>query len=76
MRFLFKRLITMVVTIRIIITLTFIIMHLIPGDPFVSDGISVPSFILAPLLIKYFSVQWGLLPIASWGTWSHSYCLQ
>ena len=35
-------------------------------------GISVPSFILAPLLIKYFSVEWGILPVASWGTWQHS----
>lgn len=35
-------------------------------------GISVPSFIFAPLLIKYFGVEWGILPVASWGTWSHS----
>lgn len=35
-------------------------------------GISVPSFILAPLLIKYFAVEWGLLPVASWGSWEHS----
>lgn len=35
-------------------------------------GISVPNFILAPLLIKYFSVEWGLLPVASWGTWQHT----
>lgn len=35
-------------------------------------GISVPSFILAPLLISYFSVKWGMLPVASWGTWQHS----
>jgi peptide/nickel transport system permease protein len=35
-------------------------------------GISVPSFILAPLLIKYFAVEWKLLPVASWGTWAHS----
>ena len=35
-------------------------------------GISVPSFILAPLLIKYFAVDWGLLPVASWGTWAHT----
>lgn len=35
-------------------------------------GISVPSFILAPLLIKYFAVEWGMLPVASWGTWQHS----
>ncbi|WP_188454278.1 ABC transporter permease [Virgibacillus oceani] len=35
-------------------------------------GISVPSFILAPLLINYFSVKWGLLPVASWGSFQHS----
>lgn len=35
-------------------------------------GISVPSFILAPLLINYFAVEWGLLPVASWGTFQHS----
>ncbi|WP_099360746.1 ABC transporter permease [Fredinandcohnia onubensis] len=35
-------------------------------------GISVPSFILAPFLIKYFAVEWGLLPVASWGTWQHT----
>jgi len=172
MQFILKRLLTIVVTLWIIITLTFIIMHLIPGDPFPSDAkslpeeivqnmrakynldnslpvqyilylknlthfdlgpsiqsksrdvnaliadefgssallgiqslilgivvgialgiiaalnhnrtldyfsmfiaileISVPSFILAPLLIKDFSVKWELLPVASWGTWKHS----
>jgi len=35
-------------------------------------GISVPSFILAPLLIKYAAVQWRLFPVASWGTWQHT----
>ncbi|WP_420494111.1 ABC transporter permease [Macrococcus psychrotolerans] len=35
-------------------------------------GISVPSFILAPLLIKYFGVEWNLLPIANFDTWTHS----
>ncbi|WP_251550993.1 ABC transporter permease [Neobacillus muris] len=35
-------------------------------------GISVPSFILAPLLIKYFAVEWQMLPVASWGTWDHT----
>lgn len=35
-------------------------------------GISVPSFILAPLLIKYFAVEWRLLPVASWGSFRHS----
>lgn len=35
-------------------------------------GISVPSFILAPLLINFLAVEWGWLPVASWGTWQHS----
>ncbi|KEQ24263.1 ABC transporter permease [Paenibacillus tyrfis] len=35
-------------------------------------GISVPSFILAPLLIKYIAVNLHWLPVASWGTWQHS----
>lgn len=35
-------------------------------------GISVPSFILAPLLIKVLSVDMGIFPVASWGTWMHS----
>ncbi|WP_431090214.1 ABC transporter permease [Paenibacillus sp. 8b26] len=170
--YILKRLFTMLVTLWIIVTLTFIIMHIIPGDPFSNDsktipeavlqnmrarynldkplavqyvlylknllvldmgpsiqskttdvnmliargfppsallgiqsivvaiiagialgtlaalhhnrpldyismfiaivGISVPSFILAPLLIKYVAVKWDLLPVASWGTWQHT----
>ncbi|WP_273851293.1 ABC transporter permease [Guptibacillus spartinae] len=35
-------------------------------------GISIPSFILAPLLINYFAVDWGMFPVASWGTWQHT----
>ncbi|MGG5254358.1 ABC transporter permease [Neobacillus sp. SM06] len=35
-------------------------------------GISVPNFILAPLLIKYFAVEWKFFPVASWGTWQHT----
>lgn len=35
-------------------------------------GISIPSFILAPFLIKLFSVEAGILPVASWGTWKHT----
>ncbi|KAF6618545.1 MULTISPECIES: ABC transporter permease [Paenibacillus] len=170
--YILKRLFTMLITLWIIVTLTFIIMHIIPGDPFSNDsktipeavlqnmrarynldkplavqyvlylknllvldmgpsiqskttdvnmliargfppsallgiqsivvaiiagislgtlaalhhnrpldyismfiaivGISVPSFILAPLLIKYVAVKWHLLPVASWGTWQHT----
>ncbi|AJE50821.1 ABC transporter permease [Paenibacillus polymyxa] len=170
--YILKRLFTMLITLWIIVTLTFIIMHIIPGDPFSNDsktipeavlqnmrarynldkplavqyvlylknllvldmgpsiqskttdvnmliargfppsallgiqsivvaiiagialgtlaalhhnrpldyismfiaivGISIPSFILAPLLIKYVAVKWHLLPVASWGTWQHT----
>lgn len=34
-------------------------------------GISIPSFVVASLLIKYLAVEWGLLPTATWGTWKH-----
>lgn len=35
-------------------------------------GISIPSFILAPLLIKVFSVDLRIFPVATWGTWMHT----
>ncbi|MED1722853.1 ABC transporter permease [Brevibacillus parabrevis] len=34
-------------------------------------GISIPSFVIAPLLIKYLAVEWKLLPTATWGSWQH-----
>lgn len=35
-------------------------------------GISVPSFILAYVLINYFAVEWRLLPVATWQTMKHT----
>ena len=35
-------------------------------------GISVPSFILATFLINYVAVEWKLLPVATWKSWSHT----
>jgi ABC-type dipeptide/oligopeptide/nickel transport system permease component len=35
-------------------------------------GISVPSFILAMVLIHFVAVQWDLLPAATWGSWRHA----
>lgn len=29
-------------------------------------GISIPSFVLGPLLQKYFAVKWEILPVATW----------
>lgn len=35
-------------------------------------GISVPSFILATFLINFVAVEWQLLPVATWKSWSHT----
>lgn len=35
-------------------------------------GISVPSFVLAPLLQYFVAFKWGLLPIAFWESYLHS----
>ncbi len=34
-------------------------------------GVSVPNFVLGPLLILTFAVWLGWLPVAGWGTWRH-----
>ncbi|MGE5702904.1 MAG: ABC transporter permease [Clostridia bacterium] len=35
-------------------------------------GISVPSFLMSPLLINYFAIKWPIFPVATWGTWMHT----
>ncbi|MCF6094123.1 ABC transporter permease [Microaerobacter geothermalis] len=35
-------------------------------------GISVPSFIMATILINYFAVKLDWFPVATWGTWKHT----
>lgn len=35
-------------------------------------GISVPSFVLAPLMQKYLAVEWELFPVATWEGWEYS----
>lgn len=34
-------------------------------------GVSVPNFVLGPLLILAFALGLGWLPVAGWGTWRH-----
>jgi oligopeptide transport system permease protein len=34
-------------------------------------GISIPSFVLGPLLVLVVSLRWHLLPAAGWGDWRH-----
>ncbi len=43
--------------------------HLAMGVSMV--GLSVPTFVLGPLLILVFSLQLGWLPPAGWGGWEH-----
>ena len=35
-------------------------------------GISVPSFVLAPIMQYWIGFKWGLLPIAFFASWAHS----
>lgn len=51
-RFLVKRTLTMVVTILVIITITFIMMHSIPGGPFTREK-ALPDAVLQALNEKY-----------------------
>lgn len=34
-------------------------------------GISIPNFILAPMLMKFLAVDLRLFPVANWGSWEH-----
>jgi len=35
-------------------------------------GVSVPNFVMAPLLQKYFGLKWKILPVAQWGSFEHA----
>ncbi|WP_289140693.1 ABC transporter permease [uncultured Brevibacillus sp.] len=52
-RYLLKRILMMVLTLWIIVTLTFSLMHMIPGDPFASESDQLPEQILLNLRAKY-----------------------
>jgi ABC-type dipeptide/oligopeptide/nickel transport system permease component len=52
-RYVAKRFGYMLFTLWIIITLTFMMMHALPGDPFIKDNRKIPPAVLANLKIKY-----------------------
>ncbi len=52
LRYIFKRVISALVTIWFIMTLTFLLMKAIPGDPFASEKMSDPV-IIANMMEKY-----------------------
>jgi oligopeptide transport system permease protein len=39
---------------------------------FALAGVSIPNFVLGPLLILAFALGLGWLPVAGWGTWRHA----
>ncbi|UFJ40352.1 ABC transporter permease [Brevibacillus humidisoli] len=51
--YLVKRVLMMLLTLWIIVTMTFFLMHAIPGDPFASESDQLPEQILANLRAKY-----------------------
>lgn len=51
--YILKRLFTMFITLWIIVTLTFIIMHIIPGDPFSNDSKTIPEAVLQNMRARY-----------------------
>ncbi|WP_400164664.1 ABC transporter permease [Brevibacillus sp. TJ4] len=52
-RYLAKRFLMMLLTLWIIVSLTFFLMHSIPGDPFASESDRLPEQIRANLMAKY-----------------------
>jgi len=38
---------------------------------FALGGVSVPNFVLGPILMLVFALGLGWLPVAGWGTWRH-----
>lgn len=51
--YILKRFFTMILTIWVIATLTFVIMKLIPGDPFASDADVLPQEVLENIRANY-----------------------
>lgn len=69
-RYLAQRLVLMAVTLWAIVTLTFLLMHAVPGGPFVSEKMLAPEIEAAlnqkyglsdPLWQQYLNYLWGIL---------------
>lgn len=63
-KYILKRIISSLITIWVVITLTFVLMHAIPGDPFTDDK-KLPPQVLQNLKVKYgldkpLYVQYGM----------------
>lgn len=82
LRYIAKRVLSAIITIWFIMTLTFILMNAIPGDPFASEKMNDPV-IIANMKAKYgldkpFIEQYGTVwniyaELYAWGFWYFLY---
>ena len=52
LKFIFKRVFTGLITLFLVITITFFLLHRLPGDPFESEK-AIPPQVKANLMVKY-----------------------
>lgn len=52
-KYIFKRILSMIVTLYIIITITFVLMHSVPGGPFTDEDKGLPPAVEEALMEKY-----------------------
>lgn len=52
-KYLLKRLVMVVITIWVVITITFALMHSVPGNPFATENKNIPPIVYENLLKKY-----------------------
>ena len=52
LKFIFKRIFTGLITLFLVITITFFLLHKLPGDPFESEK-AIPPQVKANLMVKY-----------------------
>ena len=64
-KYILKRLAMTIVTIWAIITITFVLMHSVPGNPFANENKNIPEVVYQNLMKKYgldkpLSEQYGI----------------
>lgn len=52
-KYLLKRIVMALITIWVVITITFILMHSVPGNPFATENKNIPEVVLENLMKKY-----------------------
>ena len=67
LRYIAKRVLSAIITIWFIMTLTFILMNAIPGDPFASEKMNDPV-IIANMKAKY-GLDKQFIELYAWGFW-------